>query len=60
MYHEVNDAEQLLQGSSQVKIRYVMQVWYFGSNVAHSVMGLDPDGCSYVSGESFSVLCSHS
>ena len=37
-----------------------MQVWYFGSNVAHSVMGVDPDGCSYVSGESPSFLYSHS
>ena len=59
-YRQVADAYQLLQGSAQVTIWCMMQVWYFGSNVAHSVMGVDPDGCSYVSGESFPLLYSHS
>lgn len=29
-----------------------LQVWYFGPNIGHAVLGLEPSGCSYLAGES--------
>ena len=28
-----------------------LQVWYFGPNVGHAILGLKPSGCTYLAGE---------
>ena len=28
-----------------------LQVWYFGPNIGHAILGLEPSGCTYLTGE---------
>ena len=28
-----------------------LQVWYFGPNIGHAILGLKPAGCTYLAGE---------
>ena len=35
-----------------MKPRVSLQVWYFGPNIGHAILGLEPSGCTYLAGES--------
>ena len=35
----------------QTQLCMCLQVWYFGPNIGHAILGLEPSGCTYLAGE---------
>ena len=33
-----------------------LQVWYFGPNIGHAILGLEPSGCTYLAGEAAACI----
>ena len=42
----------VLLRSLTMKPYVCLQVWYFGPNIGHAILGLEPSGCTYLAGES--------